>query len=164
MALNQLVFFSGTERQPSSHPFVLCDDFAKSIKYRVMFIAPIFPPFIIPQDLAYETFSRMLILLQPIFVITSFSSYAEVMDAAPDTSNTATARPELGDIENGIASTAVLRHRLNPTPPETSIDVLEIAETSEPHVQWHQGLNHGNLIRRFSDVGSRSLTLVVLQS
>lgn len=81
------------------------------------------------------------------------------MNVAVNASAIAAARLELEEIENGIASTAVLRHRANSTPPATSIDVLEISENSEPHVQWHEGLDHDKLIQRFSEVESQHLCL-----
>ena len=62
-------------------------------------------------------------------------------------------RPELGEVEDGIASTAVLRNRTNPAPPETSIDILEISQKSEPHVQWHEKFDHDKLVQHFSEVG-----------
>ena len=61
---------------------------------------------------------------------------------------------ELGEVEDGIASTAILRHRENPAPPATFVDVLEISENPESPIQWHEGLDHDQLQQHLSEVGS----------
>ena len=70
-----------------------------------------------------------------------------------DASVTAAAMPttgfDLGETQDGLASIAYSHYRQSPASFTTSIDVLEISKNSDPHYQWHQGLNHDALLRRF---------------
>lgn len=62
------------------------------------------------------------------------------------------ARQWLEETEDGITSTAILRHRSSLTPPATSIDVLEVIDHTEPLVRWQEGLDHEGLLKRFPEV------------
>ena len=62
------------------------------------------------------------------------------------------ARHWFEETEDGIASTAIPRHRSSLTPPTTSIDVLEVSDHIEPLVRWHEGLDHEALLKRFPEV------------
>ena len=57
--------------------------------------------------------------------------------------------------KRGIFSTAYLRACQNPTQPTTSIDVLEVTNDEESHVEIDTGLDHDALVRRFSRPSNR---------
>ena len=57
--------------------------------------------------------------------------------------------------EKGIFSTAYLRACQNSTQPTTSIDVLEVTNDEESHVEIDTGLDHDAFVRRFSRPSNR---------
>lgn len=57
----------------------------------------------------------------------------------------AEARPELGKIEDGIASPGLLSVCRDPMPSETSIDSLETEKITRP--QWREGLDQESLVQ-----------------
>ena len=92
--------------------------------------------------------------IRPLALSSVFFNFCVTSPEKPlmdDAAAIAAARIGIGEVENGIASTAFLRACRDPSPPSTSIDVLEITKNEEPHTRWFQGLDHDALVRRCAE-------------